>query len=145
MFVMCDKQFSDKCLTLCVTFNCHSIVNKFTACMNSVFMLWWTDEQIFLLIWINEMGKNQDKSINKTSVSLISTNWLIQSISIKSDLLIFIDLSIMTNRYLFLLIDYSGHVKCRLNITSGWCQFCFRVLPIFLLQGDFLDYKVIFL
>ena len=41
------------------------------------------------------MGKNQDKSINETSVSSISTDW---SISIKSDLPIFIDLS----------IDYSG-------------------------------------
>lgn len=23
------------------------------------------------------------------------------------------------------------HVKCPLNIASGWCQFCLRVLPIF--------------
>ena len=32
------------------------------------------------------MGKNQDKSINETSVSSIPTDWSIQSISIKSDL-----------------------------------------------------------
>ena len=35
-----------------------------------------------------------NKSINETSVSSISTNWLIQSISIKSDLPIVIDLSV---------------------------------------------------
>ena len=34
---------------------------------------------------------NLDKSINEASVSSISTDWSIQSISIKSDLLIFID------------------------------------------------------
>ena len=37
---------------------------------------------------------NLDKSMNETSVSSISTDWSIQSISIKSDLPIFIDLSI---------------------------------------------------
>ena len=45
-------------------------------------------------IWIDKNGKNQDKSINETNVSSISTDWLIQSISIKSDLSIFIDLFI---------------------------------------------------
>ena len=35
-----------------------------------------------------------NKSINETSVSLISTDWSIQLISVKSDLPIFIDLSI---------------------------------------------------
>ena len=144
MFVMCDKQYSDKCLTLCVTFNCHSIVNKFTACMNSVFMFWWTDEQIFLLIWINEMGKNQDKSINKTSVSLISTNWFIQSISIKSDLLIFIDLSIDKSIPVF--IDWLLRA-CKMPIKHHqWMvSILFQSVTHFLLQGDFLDYKVIFL
>ena len=39
-------------------------------------------------------AKNQIKSINPISVSSISTDWSIQSISIKSDLPIFIDLSI---------------------------------------------------
>ena len=34
---------------------------------------------------------NQDKSMNKTSVSAASTDWQIQSILIKSGLLIFID------------------------------------------------------
>ena len=55
------------------------------------------DEQMNRFIFryeINEIGKNQDKSIKKTSVSSISTNWSIQSISINSDLPIFIDLSI---------------------------------------------------
>ena len=49
---------------------------------------------MFLPIWIDEIGKIQDKSISQKSVSSISTDWSIQSISIKSDLLIFIDLSI---------------------------------------------------
>ena len=62
--------------------------------MNSVLMFWSTDEQMLLPIWVDEMGKNQDKSINEKSVSSISTDWSMQSISIKSDLLIFIDLSI---------------------------------------------------
>ena len=91
---MFDKRYSDKCLTLCMTFNCHSIVNKFTFCMNSVLIFWWADEQMFLPMWINEIGKSQDKSINEKTVSSISTNWSIQSISIKSDLLFFINLSI---------------------------------------------------
>ena len=78
-----------------LTLNCHSIVNKFTVCMNSVqFFDEQIDEQMFLPIRIDEIGKNQDKSINETSVSSISTDSSIQSISIKSDLPIFIDLSI---------------------------------------------------
>ena len=48
----------------------------------------------YLPVQIDEIGKNLDKSINETSVSSISTDWSIQSISIKSDLTIFIDLSI---------------------------------------------------
>ena len=63
--------------------------------MKSVFIFGWTDEQIDLPIWMDEMGKNQVKSINATSVSSISTDWSIQSIWIKSDLPIFIDLSIV--------------------------------------------------
>ena len=38
--------------------------------------------------------QNQDKSMNETSVWSISTDWSVQSISIKSDLPIFNDLSI---------------------------------------------------
>ena len=51
--------------------------------------------------------KNQDKSINETSVSSISTDWSIESISIRSlnDFSRFIDWQI---RYWFLSIDYSG-------------------------------------
>ena len=48
----------------------------------------------FSPIGIDEIGKNQDKLINGTSVSSISTDSSIQSISIKSDLPIFIDSSI---------------------------------------------------
>ena len=89
-----------------LTLNCHSIVNKFTVCMNSVLIFWWTDEQMFLPIWIDEIGKHEDKSINETSVSLISTDWSIQSISIKSDLPIFIDLSIDRDHFgLFVLVE----------------------------------------
>ena len=54
-----------------------------------------------------------NKSINETSVSSISTDWSIQSISIKSDLLIFIDLSIDKSIPTFIerllrLLSYSG-------------------------------------
>ena len=62
--------------------------------MNSVLIFWWTDEHMFIPIQIDKIGKNQDKSIKKMSVSSISTDLSIQSISIKSDLPIFIDLSI---------------------------------------------------
>ena len=57
---------------------------------------------MFLPIWIDEIGKNQDKSINETSVSSISTDWSNQSISIKSDLPIFIDLSIYKSIPIFI-------------------------------------------
>ena len=49
---------------------------------------------MFLLIWINETGKNQDKLINEMSVSSISTDWSPQLMSVETDLPIFIDLSI---------------------------------------------------
>ena len=39
---------------------------------------------------MDEIGKNQDKSMNEASVSSISTHWSIQSISLKSDLPIFV-------------------------------------------------------
>ena len=47
--------------------------------------------------------------MNETSVSSISTDWSIQSISIKSDLAIFIDLS----------IDYSGYTSVDDSLLSG--------------------------
>ena len=47
--------------------------------------------------------------MNETSVSSISTDWSIQSISIKSDLPIFIDLS----------IDYSGYTSADDSLLSG--------------------------
>ena len=62
---------------------------------------------MYLLISIDEIAKNQNKSINETSVSSISTDWSIQSISIKSDLPIFFDLSIEKSIPI-LVIDYSG-------------------------------------
>ena len=70
--------------------NCNSIVNKFTVCMKSVFIFEWTVEQMSSDInpWNR---KKKAKYINETSVSSISTDWSIQSISIKSDLPIFID------------------------------------------------------
>ena len=48
---------------------------------------------MFFPIWIDEIGKNQDKSINETSVSSISPDWSKESISIKS-VKISLDLSI---------------------------------------------------
>ena len=59
--------------------------------MNSGLMFWWTD---VYPIWINEIGKNQDKLINVMSVSSISTDWSTQLMSVETDLPIFIDLSI---------------------------------------------------
>ena len=47
--------------------------------------------------------------MNETSVSSISTDWSKQSISIKSDLPIFIDLS----------IDYSGYTSADDSLLSG--------------------------
>ena len=55
----------------------------------------------------------RNTSINETSAPSISTDWSIQSISIKSDLPIFIDLSIDKSRYDFYQLttpdtEYSG-------------------------------------
>ena len=47
--------------------------------------------------------------MNETSVSSISTDWSIQLISIRSDLPIFIDLS----------IDYSGYTSADDSLLSG--------------------------
>ena len=96
---------SDKCLIL-QTLNCNSIVNRFAVCMNSI-SIFLFHEQMYLLISIDEIAKNQNKSINETCVSSISTDWSIQSISIKSDLPIFFDLSIEKSIPI-LVIDYSG-------------------------------------
>ena len=112
-----------------MTFNCHSIVNKFTFCMNSVLIFWWTDEQMFLPMWIDEIGKNQDKSINEKSVPSISSDWSIQSISIKSDLLTFINSSIDKSILIFinwLLQDIHEWATVTINATilhtiSGEC------------------------
>ena len=82
-FLKKDKVFSDFFLKSDnklfdpSTLNCNSIVNKFTVCM---------------------------KSVNEKDVSSISTDWSIQSISIKSDLPIFIDLSI--NKSIPIFIDW---------------------------------------
>ena len=90
------------------TLNFNSILNKFAAAAWSQFSFF--DEQMNRCIFryeIDEIGKNQDKSIKKTSVSSISTDWSIQSISIKSDLPIFIDLSIFFD---WLLRDHCQHL-----------------------------------
>ena len=57
-----------------LTFNWHSIVNKFTGCMNSdlIFLM----NRCFFRYESMKSVKNQDKSITET----ISTNWSIQSI-----------------------------------------------------------------
>jgi len=79
-----DSFKSDKCLInytainvpiLPSTLSCNSIVyNNFAVCMSSVFIFWWTGV-----------------SFNTKSVTSISTDWSIQSKSIKSHLPIFID------------------------------------------------------
>ena len=58
-----------------------------------------------------EISKNQEKSINETVVSSISTYWSIQSISIKSDLSI-------DNSIPILSIDYSRAHRARICIFS---------------------------
>ena len=65
-----------------------------------------------------KLVKNRDKSINKTSVSSISTDWSIQSISIKSDLPIFIDLSIVKSIPIF--IDWLLWVL--MDGPTNWAQ-----------------------
>ena len=72
-----------------------------------------------LPIQIDEIGKNQDRSINETSVSSISTDWSIQSISIKSDLPIFID---------WLLRDIQGPLS-RLTLLSNTVNLWVHDLP----------------
>ena len=52
-------------------------------------------------LYITIKSGKSSQFVNETSVSSISTDWSIQSISIKSDLLIFIDLS----------IEYSGYTS----------------------------------
>ena len=124
-----------------LTLNCHSIVNKFTDCI-----FWWTDEQMFLSIWIDEIGKNEDKSINETSASLISTDWSIQSISIKSDLPIFIDLSIDISIPIF--IDWSRPLRviCTGRTVSNfffWLwTFYFSILTDELLSAHVMGLRV---
>ena len=58
-----------------------------------------------------EISKNQEKSINETVVSSISTYWSIQSISIKWDLSI-------DNSIPILSIDYSRAHRARICIFS---------------------------
>ena len=59
---------------------------------------------MYLPMQIEEIGKNQDKSINETSVSSISTDWSIQSISIKSHSPIFNRLTIINSIIIYSLI-----------------------------------------
>ena len=62
-----------------------------------------------LPIQINEISNNQDKSINETSVSSISTDWSIQSIQ-SNQINRFLLIYRLTNRCQFLSIDYSGFI-----------------------------------
>ena len=76
--------------------------------MNSISIFLFHEQMyMYLPISIDEIAKNQNKSINETCVSSISTDWSIQSISIKSDLPIFFYLSIEKSIPI-LVIDYSG-------------------------------------
>ena len=47
------------------TLNFNSMLNKFAVCMKSLFIFWWTDMNRYE---INEIGKNQEKSIKKECV-----------------------------------------------------------------------------
>ena len=92
-----------------LTLNCHSVVNKFTVCMKSVqFFDEQIDEQMFLPIRIDEIGKNQDKSINETSVSSISTRIDRYNRYQSNQMYRFLLIYRFSNRYRFLSIDYSG-------------------------------------
>ena len=67
-----------------------------------------------------------NKSINETSVSSISTDWSIQSISIKSDLPIFIDLSIA--KLVPIVIDWLLRAYFKDVIQYYYCQLISPVL-----------------
>ena len=81
------------------------------------------------IVWI---GKNHDKSMNETSVSSISTDWSIQSISIKSDLPISIDFSIDKSIPIFIdwllpgikLFFFSQQRWSPLWSVATWLCFC---------------------
>ena len=78
---------------------------------------------MFLPVWINEIGNSQDKLlINETSVSLISTDWLIQLISIKSDVPIFINLSI--DKLIPIFIDWLLRTCCEFAMTQNAGKRC---------------------
>ena len=62
-----------------------------------------------------------NKWINETSVSSIPTDWSIQSISIKSDLPIFIDLSIA--KLVPIVIDWLLRAYFKDVIQYYYCQF----------------------
>ena len=87
------------------TLNCNSRVNKSTVGVKSISFF---DEQmnrcVFRYKSMDETGKNQDKWVNETSVSSISTDWSMQSISIKSNLPILIDLSI--DKWILIFTDW---------------------------------------
>ena len=123
-FIKSDKLFYPS------TVNHKSIVNKFTFRMNSwsVFIFWWTDEQMNRCIFRYKLVKSAKikiKTDEETNMSLISADWLIQSISIKSDLPIFSDLS----------IDYSGILNiCQKYWNASKCLCTGRVTTLVLLK-----------
>ena len=69
---------------------------------------------------MDEIGKNQDKSMNKASVSSISTHWSIQSISLKSDLPIFIVVDKSIPIFIdWLLRVYSLRFQVRIRLVNA--------------------------
>ena len=102
---MFDKQYAiDRCLILWLSTatHCQYIYClhefSFNILMNRCFFRYESMKN-------DEISRNQDiKSINKTSVSSISTAWPIQSNQIYR----FSAIYRLTNWYLFLSIDYSG-------------------------------------
>ena len=87
------------------TFNCNSIVNKFTVCMKSVFIFGWdgTEEQMYLQI--KSMESVKSRSIDKRKESVIDFYRLIDTIDISQIRWpIFIDLS--THKSIAIFIDW---------------------------------------
>ena len=57
------------------TLNCDSLVNKFTVGVKSIFIFYEKMNRcVFRYKFMDETGKNQDKWVNETSVSSISTD-----------------------------------------------------------------------
>ena len=94
----------DKCLIVQLSIATHLSTNSLFVWNQFSFLDEQMNRCVFRYKSMDETGKNQDKWVNETSVSSISTDWSMQSISIKSNLPIFIDLSI--DKWILIFTDW---------------------------------------